>query len=215
MKLYVLLLTGMSGLLLGSATPPSPTPSLAVDPSVFGAAYGCPDGAGDGCVLLADGGGGIVLAGLPRPPVVAVDDALQLPTFVLPAMPPAALLRVVISLPQQKAYVFRDRSLVATSPVSTGRPGHPTPLGTFRITQKKVRHRSNIYSNAPMPFMQRLTDYGIALHAGHLPGYPASHGCIRLPWSFARRLYGMTDFSTRVTVTRARPRSARDALKLA
>jgi lipoprotein-anchoring transpeptidase ErfK/SrfK len=66
-----------------------------------------------------------------------------------------------------------------------------------------------------MPFMQRLTDYGIALHAGALPGYPASHGCIRLPWGFAKRLYGLTNGATRVTITRLRPRSARDAGRLA
>ena len=92
--------------------------------------------------------------------------------------------------------------LLAAAPVSTGRKGHPTPVGTFRILQKQVHHRSNIYSNAPMPYMQRLTTYGIALHAGQLPGYPASHGCIRLPWAFAKKLYGMTDMTTRVTVTR-------------
>jgi lipoprotein-anchoring transpeptidase ErfK/SrfK len=118
------------------------------------------------------------------------------------ASPPQGALKIVVSLPQQKAFVFREGALVASAPVSTGRPGHPTPLGTFRILQKQVHHRSNIYSNAPMPYMQRLTTYGIALHAGQLPGYPASHGCIRLPWSFAKKLYGMTDGSTLVTITR-------------
>jgi hypothetical protein len=116
--------------------------------------------------------------------------------------PPDGVLKIVVSLPQQRAYVFRRGALVAAAPVSTGRRGHPTPIGTFRILQKQVHHRSNIYSNAPMPYMQRLTSYGIALHAGHLPGYPASHGCIRLPWGFAKKLYGMTTFATRVTVTR-------------
>jgi lipoprotein-anchoring transpeptidase ErfK/SrfK len=116
--------------------------------------------------------------------------------------PPEDALRILVSLPQQRAYVFRRGALIASAPVSTGRRGHPTPVGTFRILQKQVHHRSNKYSNAPMPYMQRLTNYGIALHAGHLPGYPASHGCIRLPWGFARRLYGMTDASTRVTITR-------------
>ncbi len=123
--------------------------------------------------------------------------------------------RVVVSIPQQKAYVFEDGELLATSPVSTGKPGHETPVGTFRITQKKVHHKSNRYANAPMPYMQRLTNYGIALHAGKLPGYPASHGCIRLPWSFAKKLYGITDFGTKVTVTSRRPKSANEALTLA
>jgi lipoprotein-anchoring transpeptidase ErfK/SrfK len=124
-------------------------------------------------------------------------------------------IRVVVSLPEQKAWVFRGRILLATSPVSTGRPGHETPVGRFPILQKQVHHRSNRYSNAPMPYMQRLTGYGIALHGGALPGYPASHGCIRLPHAFARRLYGMTGPGTRVTVTRARPRSATAAARLA
>ncbi len=130
-----------------------------------------------------------------------------------PAWRPGGV-RVVISIPQQKAYVFEDGELVATSPVSTGKPGHETPVGTFRILQKKVHHRSNRYANAPMPYMQRLTSYGIALHAGKLPGYPASHGCIRLPWSFAKKLYGITDFGTKVTVTDRRPKSANEALTL-
>jgi hypothetical protein len=122
--------------------------------------------------------------------------------------------RVVVSLPQQKAWVFRGAELIATSPVSTGKRGHETPAGTFPILQKEVHHRSNRYSNAPMPYMQRLTAYGIALHAGALPGYPASHGCIRLPRAFAKRLYGLTGPGTRVTVTRARPRSAAVAARL-
>jgi hypothetical protein len=123
--------------------------------------------------------------------------------------------RVVISLPQQKAYVFRDGVLFGTSPVSTGRRGHETPVGTYRILQKKVDHHSNIYDNAPMPFMQRLTHSGIALHAGHLPGYPASHGCIRFPRSFAKKLYGITNFATTVTITRQRVKSADHARALA
>jgi lipoprotein-anchoring transpeptidase ErfK/SrfK len=122
--------------------------------------------------------------------------------------------KVVISLPQQKAYVFDDGDLIATSPVSTGKKGYETPVGTFRILQKKVHHRSNRYSNAPMPYMQRLTWQGVALHAGSLPGYPASHGCIRLPRSFAKKLYKLTDYSTNVTVTRERPKSAEEALTL-
>jgi lipoprotein-anchoring transpeptidase ErfK/SrfK len=122
---------------------------------------------------------------------------------------------VVVSIPLQRAYVFDDGALVASSPVSTGKRGHETPAGTFRILQKKVRHRSSKYDNAPMPYMQRLTNYGIALHAGRLPGYPASHGCIRLPWGFAKKLYGLTDHGTKVTITRSRPKSAEDALRLA
>ena len=124
-------------------------------------------------------------------------------------------MRIVVSIPQQKAYVFREGELYATSPVSTGKRGHETPVGTFRVLQKKVHHRSNKYANAPMPYMQRLTSYGIALHAGHLPGYPASHGCIRLPRHFAKKLYGITDHGTKVTVTKRKPKSAEEARRLA
>jgi lipoprotein-anchoring transpeptidase ErfK/SrfK len=137
---------------------------------------------------------------IPAPAPVPVPSPAPAPAVAAP--PAEGALRIVVSLPQQKAFVFREGALVASAPVSTGRPGHPTPLGTFRILQKQVHHRSNIYSNAPMPYMQRLTTYGIALHAGQLPGYPASHGCIRLPWAFAKKLYAMTDGSTLVTITR-------------
>lgn len=122
--------------------------------------------------------------------------------------------RVVVSIPQQKAYVFHNQSLAWTSKVSTGKRGYETPLGTFTISQKKVRHRSNLYSNAPMPYMQRLTSGGVALHAGHVPGYRASHGCIRLPWSYAKKLYGMTRSGTKVHITNERPRTAEEALRL-
>jgi lipoprotein-anchoring transpeptidase ErfK/SrfK len=150
-------------------------------------------------------------------PLGGCDDVLREGAAPALAKVPAAGsdIRVLVSLPEQKAWVFRGRFLLATSPVSTGRPGHETPVGRFPILQKQVHHRSNRYSNAPMPYMQRLTGYGIALHAGSLPGYPASHGCIRLPHGFARRLYGMTGPGTQVTVTRARPRSAAAAATLA
>jgi hypothetical protein len=202
-------------LVLGSASPPIAIPQLDVDPSVFDAEPACPPGAGACILLSADGE--FFLAGLPQPPAAepqrAPDRDSAEAAIPVIGRPPAAVppIRVVVSLPQQKAYVFRAGELVATAPVSTGRPGHPTPTGTFRILQKKVHHMSNRYSNAPMPFMQRLTNYGIALHAGRLPGSPASQGCIRLPWSFAKRLYAMTDGATRVTITRERVRLARSA----
>jgi hypothetical protein len=107
---------------------------------------------------------------------------------------------ILISLPGQIAYVYRDGVLIAASTVSTGKRGKSTPAGEFTILQKRVFHRSNLYSNAPMPFMQRLTWTGIALHAGHLPGYPASHGCIRFPREFAQRLFEITELGTAVSV---------------
>jgi lipoprotein-anchoring transpeptidase ErfK/SrfK len=158
------------------------------------------------------------LAVPPEPPAPASaavrEDPLEDPA-VPEKRPASGGVHVVVSIPQQKAYVFQDGELWATSPVSTGKRGHATPTGTFQILEKKVHHRSNKYANAPMPYMQRLTWQGIALHAGSLPGYPASHGCIRLPRSFAKKLYGLTDHGTRVTVVNERPRSAEEALNLA
>src|SRR5262249_30279816 len=89
---------------------------------------------------------------------------------------------------------------IATAPVSTGMPGHPTPMGVFSVIQKDRYHHSNIYSNAPMPFMQRITWSGVAMHEGVVPGHPASRGCIRLPHEFAMRLGGRPKMGARVVV---------------
>jgi len=107
---------------------------------------------------------------------------------------------LVIDRTAQVAFAYRGATLIGVATVSTGKPGKRTPLGEFTILQKKVFHRSNIYSNAPMPYMQRLTWDGIALHAGVNPGYPASHGCIRLPNGFAQLLYGVTRMGASVAV---------------
>lgn len=107
---------------------------------------------------------------------------------------------VLVSLGQQRAFVYRGGALIAASTVSTGKEGKETPVGTFTILQKKVMHRSNLYNDAPMPYMQRLTWDGIAIHAGDLPGYPASHGCIRVPAEFAKKLYSLTELGAIVTV---------------
>jgi hypothetical protein len=107
---------------------------------------------------------------------------------------------IVVNLSMQKLQVFRGGTLIARSSVSSGRPGHSTPVGTFTILEKQLMHHSNLYNNAPMPFMQRLTWQGVAMHAGALPGSPASHGCIRLPSEFAKRLYGITSRGDEVTV---------------
>lgn len=108
--------------------------------------------------------------------------------------------KMVVSLADQKGYLYRGDRLVAVTTVSTGKPGHPTPVGIFPVMAKKEMHHSRTYDNAPMPFMQRLDDYGIALHAGHVPDYPASHGCIRLPAGFAKKLYGVTRVGTTVMI---------------
>ncbi|MHA1553268.1 MAG: L,D-transpeptidase family protein, partial [Alphaproteobacteria bacterium] len=110
--------------------------------------------------------------------------------------------QLIISVPEQRISVYLGGKLVAVSPVSTGQKGYATPTGVFSILQKKKFHRSNIYSRAPMPFMQRLTWSGIALHASNqVPDYPASHGCVRLPPDFAKKLFGFTQLGAHVIVS--------------
>jgi len=108
--------------------------------------------------------------------------------------------RVVISLGEQMAYVYRGDRLIGMSAVSSGKEGKDTPTGIFTVLEKKPMHRSRKYDNAPMPFMQRIDNYGIALHAGHNPGEPASHGCVRLPSAFASKLYRVTNVGTQVLI---------------
>ena len=109
-------------------------------------------------------------------------------------------LQIIISIADQRISLYDNGALIARSSVSTGVQGHPTPLGIFSVISKERWHRSNIYSAAPMPYMQRITWSGIALHAGVLPGYPASHGCIRLTNDFAIRLWHLTKRGTRVII---------------
>ena len=108
--------------------------------------------------------------------------------------------RVIVSLSDQLAFAYHDDELVGVSTISSGNEDKPTPTGIFPILDKQRLHRSIKYDNAPMPFMQRLDDYGIALHGGHLPGYPASHGCVRLPTKFAAKLFGATKVGTVVMI---------------
>lgn len=115
---------------------------------------------------------------------------------------PKGPLHIMISLADQRVALYGNGTLVARAPISSGTASHPTPTGVFSVIQKNRHHRSNLYNDAPMPFMQRLTWSGVALHQGALPGYPASHGCIRLPTEFARQLFGITRLGARVIVTR-------------
>jgi len=108
--------------------------------------------------------------------------------------------RVVVSLSDQLAYLYRGDRLVAVSTISSGQPGRDTPTGTFSILSKSPMHHSKKYDNAPMPFAQFVTDYGVALHAGYNPGVPASHGCVRLPPAFAKKLFSVTDVGTPVYI---------------
>jgi lipoprotein-anchoring transpeptidase ErfK/SrfK len=119
-----------------------------------------------------------------------------------PAPPPAGPHLLIVSVKSQKVSFYANGKLTSQSPVSTGTVTHPTPHGVFSIIQRNRHHRSNIYSGAPMPYMQRLTWSGIALHQGALPGYAASHGCIRLPEQYANYLWNTIKMNTRVIVSR-------------
>jgi lipoprotein-anchoring transpeptidase ErfK/SrfK len=109
-----------------------------------------------------------------------------------PRLSPTGPVVVLVSVPQQTMHVYRNGILIGRSSVSTGTKGHSTPGGVFSILEKKQTHHSKTYDNAPMPYMQRLTWSGIAMHSGQLPGYPASHGCIRLPYDFSQLLFKAT-----------------------
>ena len=106
----------------------------------------------------------------------------------------------IVSLRDQQITVYDDKGWIMRAPVSSGQKGRETPAGIFSVIQKDAEHYSNMYDDAYMPHMQRLTWSGIALHGGALPGYPASHGCIRMPYDFAERLFGATKLGMRVIV---------------
>lgn len=120
-----------------------------------------------------------------------------------PERSPAGPVAVIVSIPDQRVHVYRNGIRIGASTCSTGKPGHATPTGVFTILQKDKDHRSSTYNNAPMPNMNRLTWDGVALHAGKLPGYPASHGCVRLPMQFSERLFGVTHVGTPVIIAGA------------
>src|SRR3982074_1147579 len=114
---------------------------------------------------------------------------------------PQGPLIIAISIDQQKLRIYDANGFDAETPISTGMRNHPTPMGVFSVIQKQKLHHSNIYSGAPMPYMQRITWSGIAMHAGVLPGYPASHGCIRMPMAFAVKMWNWTKMGARVVGT--------------
>ena len=115
---------------------------------------------------------------------------------------PQGPFQIVVEIAKQEIELYGRNGFIARAPISTGMPGHPTPLGVFTVLSKAKWHQSNIYSGAPMPYMQRITWSGVAMHAGPRPGYPASHGCIRLPEDFAIWLFHTTKVGARVIVTR-------------
>ncbi|MEY2853235.1 MAG: hypothetical protein RL030_367 [Pseudomonadota bacterium] len=117
-----------------------------------------------------------------------------------PGIAPAGPVVIIVSLDEQRAYVFRNGVQIGYTTVSSGKPGHDTPRGVFTILQKDRNHRSSTYNNAPMPNQERLTWDGVALHAGGLPGYPESHGCVHLPSQFSEELFLVTQLGTTVVV---------------
>jgi lipoprotein-anchoring transpeptidase ErfK/SrfK len=121
--------------------------------------------------------------------------------FWHPEVSPAGPLVMVVSIPDQRANVYRNGVIIGATTVSTGKKGHETPTGVFTVLEKDADHHSNVYNNAPMPYMERLTWSGVALHAGKLPGYPASHGCVRMPYEFAKLLFGETHKGMTVVVS--------------
>jgi L,D-transpeptidase catalytic domain len=152
-------------------------------------------------VAFSLGLAGLVVAGVSAPALAAKSKS----ETKKPAEQARALsgpLVAVVSLREQRVTVYDSHGQVARSPVSTGQSGHETPAGIFSVIGKEVEHYSNLYNDASMPYMQRITWSGVALHAGNLPGYAASHGCIRLPYDFSKRLFSMTKMGTRVIVAR-------------
>lgn len=136
--------------------------------------------------------------------VLRAAEALKAGEFLwAPQTAPAGPMLMVVNLETQRAVLYRNGLPIAITTISSGKAGHETPLGIFTVLQKQKMHRSNLYNDAPMPFMQRLTWDGIALHAGTLPGHAASHGCIRLPPKFAAILYGETAMGMTVVVTKS------------
>ncbi len=153
---------------------------------------------------LASGFFGMSLGrALAEPKAVAIDTLKPGQFTWHPERSPAGPLAIVVSLPDQRVFVYRNGVRIAVSTCSTGKPGHETPTGVFTILQKDKNHHSSTYDNAPMPNMNRLTWSGVALHAGKLPGYPASHGCVRLPMAFSEKLFTITKIGTPVIIADA------------
>ena len=170
------LIAGLGALILaGCTTAPPPPPPIAIAPVVV-----------DNPLTVAAEREAMATFGSTA---IRPGDYRMLPAA---AIPRAGKVNILVSLRNQKTYVYKGGMLVAISTSSHGTDDHPTDPGQWKILQKKPFHRSNKYSNAPMPFMQRLDKWGRAFHAGVVPGHPASHGCIRLPPKMAKALYGMT-----------------------
>jgi hypothetical protein len=135
-------------------------------------------------------------------PIETPKDSLKKGEFTwAPQLAPSGPILVTVSLDEQLAYTYRNGVLIGVATASTGKKGHTTPTGVFHTILKDAKHRSSKYNNAPMPYTQKFTSYGIALHAGGLPGYPSSHGCVHLPSEYARLLFKETPLGMTVMVT--------------
>jgi hypothetical protein len=153
---------------------------------------------------LAGGGAAYMWLGAGQAQQVEEVHQLKPGQFVWhPERAPDGPVAIIVSLPDQLVHVYRNGVRIGVATCSTGKPGHATPTGVFMILQKDKNHHSSTYDNAPMPNMNRITWSGVALHAGSLPGYPASHGCIRLPMKFSDLLFGVTHVGTPVIVAGA------------
>jgi len=169
---------------------PAPAPVMASDPAAFAVGVQAPPSVAD----------------IAQAQLVTEAAALNPGQFVFrPELSPTGNVEIVVSIPQQRAYVYRANRLIGVSTVSTGMSGHRTPTGRYPIMEKRRTHFSNLYNNAPMPFMQRLTMGGIALHAGQIPGYPASHGCVRFPYEMARNVFSVTQVRSVVHIVNHSP----------
>lgn len=150
-------------------------------------------------LFMLEEGGAEIAKGTPQKPLT---PELKTGDYVwAPEVSPRGPVVLMVSLSEQLIYVYRNGVRIGRSTVSSGKEGHRTPTGVFTILQKNVKHVSTIYKGASMPYMERLTWGGVALHAGNLPGYPAAHGCVRLPLDFAQLLYTITNKGTTVIVT--------------
>jgi hypothetical protein len=131
-----------------------------------------------------------------------VGDRLRPGQFLWePELAPSGALTMAIDLARQRAYVYRDGVRIGATTISSGKPGYETPAGVFTVLQKDKDHYSKKYHHAPMPYDLRLTWDGISVHGGRLPGYPASHGCVRLPIAFSRALFNEASMGMTVTIT--------------
>jgi lipoprotein-anchoring transpeptidase ErfK/SrfK len=140
----------------------------------------------------------------PQPPTDFAQgaDALAPGQYIwTPSAAQTGPLSIYVDLSRQLAAVYRGGVRIGLTTISSGKPGHETPTGVFTILQKDAKHHSNKYDNAPMPFQQRLTWDGVALHAGRVPGYPESHGCVHLPYTFAKALFSETRLGATVVIT--------------